>query len=226
MPLSPHIMYLHGLGSGPQSHKGVLVRDHFKALGCSVSLPSITVPNLEQLSPLEAIELVRDEVVARAGGPLVLVGSSFGAFVAIHAVSGMKPSRRGHLRRLVLLAPVFNPWDATSGLLTPERERAWREKGVAPVLDLESGKEVPVHYRFVEELRGLDSRLIELPVPTLIIHGIQDEVVPVSQSQSFAEGRPEVTLELVDDAHQLLKDPPKMLESIERFILSDGTDPD
>lgn len=225
MSSKPHIIYLHGLGSGPQSKKGILVHDHFTALGCSVSLPSITVPNLPRLSPIDAITSVREQVVARSGGPLVLMGSSFGAFVAVHALNGMTPGDRSHLRRMVLLAPVFNPWDATGGLLTPERERMWREKGVGPVLDLESGNEVPVHYRFVEELRGLDSRTLRLPVPTLIIHGIQDEVVPVSQSREFARGRPEVALELVEDSHQLLKDPPRMLESIERFILSDSTDP-
>ena len=225
MSSKPHIIYLHGLGSGPGSQKGVLVRDHFRALGCSVSLPSITVPNLERLSPLKAIQVVRDEIVARKGEPLVLMGSSFGAFIAIHSVDGMSPNDRVHIKRIVLLAPVFNPWDATSGLLTPERERVWRERGVAPVLDLESGREVPVHYRFVQELKGLDSKDLKLPVPTLILHGNQDEVVPVAQSKDFAGKRPGIVLELVDDAHQLLKDPQKMLESIERFILSDSTDP-
>jgi alpha-beta hydrolase superfamily lysophospholipase len=225
MTLKPHIIYLHGLGSGPRSQKGVLVRDHFSALGCSVSLPSITVPNLERLSPLDAIKLVQSEIAARGASPLVVMGSSFGAFVAVHAVNGMGAGERGHLRRMVLLAPVFNPWDASSGLLTPERERVWRERGVAPVLDLESGQEVPVHYRFVEELRAFDSTSLVMPVPTLIIHGTRDEVVPVSQSKEFAAGRPDVALELVDDSHQLLKAPEKMLESIERFILSDSTTP-
>ena len=218
-----HIIYLHGLGSGPRSQKGVLVRDHFKALGCSVSLPSITVPTLERLSPLGAIQVVQDEIAARADTPTVLVGSSFGAFVAVHAVTKMNSSVRTHLERMVLLAPVFDPWDPRSGLLTPERERIWRESGVAPVLDLESGREVPVHYRFVEELRGLDARKLQLPVPTLIIHGTQDEVVPVSQSEEFASQRPEVVLELFEDSHQLLRDPGKMLNSMERFILSDST---
>jgi alpha-beta hydrolase superfamily lysophospholipase len=223
MHSKPHIIYLHGLGSGPRSQKGILVRDHFKALGCSVSLPSITVPNLERLSPLAAIKVVQDEIAARADEPVVLVGSSFGAFVAIHAVAGMSPGERTHLQRIALLAPVFDPWDPRSGLLTPERERLWRESGVAPVLDLESGRETPVHYGFVEELRALDARNLQLPVPTLIIHGIQDEVVPVSQSEDFASQRPEVVLELFEDTHQLLRDPGKMLNSMERFILSDST---
>jgi alpha-beta hydrolase superfamily lysophospholipase len=152
------------------------------------------------------------------------MGSSFGAFIALHAINSLAPDDRAHIVRVVLLAPALNPWDPRSGLLTPERERVWREVGSAPILDVETGNEVPVHYTFVEELRALDSRSVQLPIPTLIIHGTEDEVVPVSQSREFAASREGVILELVHDTHQLLKNPTKMLESIERFILSDSTD--
>jgi pimeloyl-ACP methyl ester carboxylesterase len=108
--------------------------------------------------------------------------------------------------------------------LTPERERLWRERGSAPVLNLESGVEVPVHYRFVEELRTFDSHLVAPTIPTLLIHGIDDEVVPVAQSREFAERHPGVALVVMPDGHQLLGNPQKMLSEIERFILSGSTD--
>jgi pimeloyl-ACP methyl ester carboxylesterase len=100
----------------------------------------------------------------------------------------------------------------------------WRERGSAPVLDLESGIEVPVHYRFVEELREFDSRAVRLDIPTLIVHGTDDEVVPSAQSRDFAESHPSVSLVLVQDTHQLLNEAPKILSVIERFILSGSTD--
>jgi pimeloyl-ACP methyl ester carboxylesterase len=169
-------------------------------------------------------ELVRKEVLRSEDRGLILMGSSFGAFLGLHAYRELSGPERAHIRALVLLAPALNPWDPASGLLTPERERAWRERGSAPVLNLETGYEVPVHYRFVEELRSLDSRIERLEVPTLIIHGLNDEVVPVTQSREFAESHPGTVLEVLDDTHQLLADPPKMLSLIERFILSGGTD--
>jgi pimeloyl-ACP methyl ester carboxylesterase len=61
-------------------------------------------------------------------------------------------------------------------------------------------------------------------VPTLLVHGVNDEVVPVAQSREFVAAHPGTVLELLDDTHQLLGDPPKMLNIIERFILSGGTD--
>lgn len=219
-----HITYLHGLGSGPRSKKGVLVQEYFTARGYTVSLPSISVPSLESLSPLQAIELVRQEIVSRRGQALVLMGSSFGAFVAVHALSRLSRAEQCHVQRVVLLAPVFDPFDPRSGLLTPEREQEWRKRGSAPVLNLETDKEVQVSYKFVEELRTIDSRTIKLPMPVFIMHGIEDEVVPVSQSELFASTRSGVTLELVHDTHQLLGDPQKMLESIQHFLLSGSTD--
>lgn len=224
MTHKPHIIYLHGLGSGPASQKGVLVREHFSPRGFTVSLPSVTVPSLEKLSPRAAVDLVKELVVQHRSPGLVLMGSSFGAFLALHSYNELSKDERAHVRALVLLAPALNPWDPASGLLTPEREQVWRKHGSAPVLNLETGVEIPVHYRFVEELRSFDSRTVTLEVPTLLVHGVNDEVVPVAQSREFVAAHPGTVLELLDDTHQLLGDPPKMLNIIERFILSGGTD--
>jgi alpha-beta hydrolase superfamily lysophospholipase len=205
----------------------MLMRDHFTPLGYTVSLPSVTVPSLERLSPRDAVTFVKGLVRERSQGhgapELVLVGSSFGAFLALHAYHELADSDRAHIRALVLLAPALDPWDPVSGLLTPDRERAWREQGTAPVLNLETGVEVPVHYRFVEELRGFDTRSVVLKLPTLIVHGVRDEVVPIAQSREFVAARPGIAFEEVDDTHQLLGDSEKMLSIVERFILSGST---
>jgi pimeloyl-ACP methyl ester carboxylesterase len=223
MSHKPHILYLHGLGSGPASQKGVLVREHFSPRGYTVSLPSVTVPNLEALSPRAAVDRVKELVAQHRDEGLILMGSSFGAFLALHAYHESSYDVRAHIQALVLLAPALNPWDSASGLLTPERERLWRERGSAPVVNLETGVEVPVHYRFVEELRLFDTKAVRLELPTLIVHGLNDEVVPVAQSKEFAALHPGVVLEVVPDSHQLLGEPSKMLNLIERFILSGST---
>jgi pimeloyl-ACP methyl ester carboxylesterase len=188
-----------------------------------VSLPSVTVPSLEELSPRRAVDLIKELVPKHRADGLILMGSSFGAFLALHAYHELLNDERAHIRSLVLLAPALNPWDPASALLTPARERIWRERGSAPVLDLETGVEIAVHYQFVEELRAFDSRGVRLELPTLIIHGLNDEVVPVAQSLEFVASRPGVVLELLNDSHQLLGEPSKMLSLIERFILSDST---
>ena len=48
-----------------------------------------------------------------------------------------------------------------------------------------------------------DAMRLYPPAPTVIIHGLRDEVVPASVSQGFALAHPEVQLLLVDDEHRL-----------------------
>jgi hypothetical protein len=214
------ILYLHGLGSGPRSRKAELIREHFTRRGFEVSLPSITLPSLSELSPRAAVLFVRDEVIARLDSSPVIIGSSFGAFVAMHALAGLSEDQRSRIGKLVLIAPVFDPWDEHGELLNAERQRLWEVRGALPILDLERGVEVPVHYRFVEELRTISSGSISYRVPTLIVHGRRDEVVPCAQSEEFARTRPWVRLELFDDDHLLLADPEALLKVVEGFILS------
>lgn len=214
------ILYLHGLGSGPRSRKAELIRAHFTRLGFEVSLPSITLPSLERLSPRAVLSFVREEVVSRLNGPFFLIGSSFGAFIATHALRELSAKQRDQVNGAVLIAPVFDPFDEHGGLLTGERQRVWREKGEFPLLDIEAGVERLVHYRFVEELRELVSEPIKYRVPTLVIHGTGDEVVPCRQSEAFAASRPWVETVFFNDDHQILRDPPGLLNAMEGFILS------
>lgn len=215
----PHILFLHGFGSGPGSQKGVLIRDYFSARGSTVSLPSISVPSLAELSPKASVRSVMEELRRLRGQEVVLGGSSFGAFVALHAYARLDSSDRAHVKALVLLAPLIDPWDSKGGLLTPERDAAWKAHGAMPVMDLEKGVEVGVHYRFVEELRSFDSFAVGVDIPTLVIHGRNDDVVPAAQSEAFAGRSPAVTLEMFDDGHQLLQDPERLVLRIEQFLL-------
>jgi pimeloyl-ACP methyl ester carboxylesterase len=43
-----------------------------------------------------------------------------------------------------------------------------------------------------------------LPVPVAILHGRQDEAVPLAESEAFALRHPQATLILLDDDHGLL----------------------
>ena len=48
-----------------------------------------------------------------------------------------------------------------------------------------------------------DAMRLYPPVPTVILHGLRDSVVPARVSEEFATTYPEVRLELVDDEHPL-----------------------
>lgn len=191
---------------------------HFAGLGLQVFCPSLAVPSFENLSPLAACELLANELSVESRQPLVVIASSFGAFLALHALQ--RAPREAAPPVLVLLAPVTDPWRGEHTLLTPKVEAQWRGQGSLPLTDLAKQQEVRVHYRFVEELYALGAcREIE-HVPTLIVHGRSDEVVSVEQSREYTAKCAGVTLVTVDDDHGLLAQPAELVELIERFVSS------
>jgi len=219
----PQIIYLHGLGSSPESAKARLVGDHFRSRGHTVHTPSLARPSLEKLSVRAVVSHVTSLVQQVATGhDLFVVGSSFGGFAAAHAYQVCSEETKSRIRGLVLLAPVLYPWHRTRGLLTPEVERQWREQGVYPITESATGKNVLVHYEFIEELRTYDSDAVTLGVPTLIMHGTKDVVVSHHQSVEFAARRPSVELILTPDDHQLLAEPVTLVRRIEGFINSNS----
>ena len=114
----PAIIYLHGLGSSPQSPKARLFAEHFTALGYEVVIPALSLPSLQHLSVRAAVEqtgLVLTEVTKRSA--VILIGSSFGGFVAVYALSCLSASVMRPVRGLVLLARCFTQNIRTSRLL-------------------------------------------------------------------------------------------------------------
>ncbi len=219
MPKPSHILYLHGLGGSPRSSKGVLIRERFLRHGLGSTLPDLNIPSLARLSPTAIVAHVQKTISSLRDHQIALVGSSFGAFVGLHALAGLSSEERSSVVAAAFLAPVFEPRDPRSALLRPESEAVWRREGTLPLLDLSSDQMVPVHYRFVEELAGFDSGAVDLDLPMLVVHGIRDTIVSVDQSRRFAEQNRSVRLETLDDDHRLLGDSERLLALVEDFLL-------
>ncbi len=219
MMLKPsRILYLHGLGGSPRSSKALLVANHFATRGIRTEIPDLAIPSLPDLSPRSIVEFVADEIARLGPAPLAVVGSSFGAFVAAQSLLRLPQESRHHVQSLVLLAPVIEPWDSGSKLLSPEVEERWRREGSMLVEDLERREQVPVHFRFVEELKEVANMDIVPVVPTLVVHGTRDETVSAAQSERFAKRNPGVELKLLDDDHRLLGQPVMLMSLVEGFI--------
>jgi len=215
----PQVIYLHGLGSSPGSAKAQLVSRWCGELEIPVEMPSLSIPSFEHLS-VDAVIARVTELVAQVEPerPLILAGSSFGGFSALHTFSRLVEAERAKVRGLFLMAPVFYPWHRTRGLVTPEVERVWREQGAFPLTESATGRDVPVHYQFIEELRTYVSDVVSLSVPTTIIHGTRDETVSHEQSIEFSSKQPVARLVLLEDDHQLVAHPERLRELFHEFI--------
>lgn len=198
-----HLFYLHGFASSPGSGKARYLADRFAELGQSLICPDLNQPDFSTLTITRMLDQVDRAIEARQPGPVALIGSSLGGFVALHAAARRagRLDLRHPIARLVLLAPAFDfgsPRDIRHGEVAE-----WKRTDRLDVFHHAYGRTIPVHYALHEDAQQYDAYVVDVAVPTLIFQGRGDTVVRPEAAERFAAGRPQVTLRLVDDDHQL-----------------------
>jgi pimeloyl-ACP methyl ester carboxylesterase len=194
--------YLHGFASGPGSRKGGRLAGAFRRHGGTFHLPDLNVPSFAELTyagmlrGVGALDAAHGD--AARPGRWGFVGSSMGGWVAARWAE-LHPDR---VARLLLLAPGFDLASRWRDLISPSQLEDWERTGWIEAKD-GAGKPTRLHWGFMEDAR----RQPPFPgpaCPTLVLHGRRDTVVPVAVSERWAEQRPNVELEVLDDDHDLL----------------------
>lgn len=142
------VYFAHGKESGPWGTKIRYLADIASALGWQVESPDYS----HTYDPHERVTQLL-ELNPQCSGPLVLVGSSMGAYVAAQACACLQPAA------LFLLAPAlyFEGWD--------------------------------------EEPQGC-------PTLTTVVHGWDDDIVPLDAAMRFASTR-KAALHILNSGHTL-----------------------
>jgi uncharacterized protein len=211
MTAGPRVLYLHGFASGPGSKKGTAVAAR---LG-GVDRLDLRVPSIERLSLAAMIATAR----AAIGGPrdrAVLIGSSLGGLCAARLAED-----DARVCMLVLLAPAFRFAERWRARLGPDGWTQWMDSGWLETHDHATGGTARIHADFAREAEVLDAAgggWPDVRVPTVILHGTRDEVVPIETSRRFAADRPHVRLIELDDDHELLATLPVILDVIEQVV--------
>jgi pimeloyl-ACP methyl ester carboxylesterase len=204
-------LYLHGFASGPGSKKGVAFAAHLAARGIALDRLDLRVPSFEHLRLSAMIEAAR----AAIGGPgdqAIVFGSSLGALTAARLAE-----RDPRVRALVLLAPAFQLARRWRESLGPDLD-AWRRTGWREVHDHTTGGLARVDYGFFEDAAAVDVGFPDVTVPTLVLHGMADDVIPIERSRDFAASRPNVRLVELPDGHELIASLPALLAESDRFL--------
>lgn len=190
------LVYLHGFASGPEGSKGSFCRSWAEAHGIPFHAPDLNLPTFETLTLSAQVSRV-EALVGGLAGPPVVVGSSLGGLV------GAALAQRGvPLAHLVLLAPAFG---FCRRRLVGPRWEGYRRRGNIPVFHHAEG----VWKRLGPDLLGdlprwRDDDQWTLTVPVTILHGRQDEAVPIHESEAFLGRHPQARLVVVEDDHGLL----------------------
>lgn len=202
------IVYLHGFASGPTSAKARLLLPPLVEAGFAVTAPDFNLGDFEHLTISRSLELLTRKLHQRT----ILVGSSLGGYVAALAAA-----RDERVKALVLMAPAFD---------FAQRMRArygaaidvWRRRGKTEVEHYALGGMRAIGFGLLEDAERHPPRP-PIRVPTYILHGRGDDVVPASTSEAVAALYPGlVELELSEDDHALATTAPRAADAIGRMI--------
>ncbi|MHB8254111.1 MAG: alpha/beta hydrolase [Acidiferrobacter sp.] len=217
-------IFLHGFRSNSRGQKAQALAAHAHARGYSwVRFDLAAHGSSEGYFPEQSLSgwLTDALCVARqyAPRPLILVGSSLGAWLAVLVARRASVPVAG----LVLLAPAFNFLQRRYENLPPVMQAQWRTQGYLEVPDLynDSAASYRLGYDLVEDARRHDvlSQPVTLPCPLVILHGAQDPLVPLTVSQEFLAhvGAPEHELLVFPEGdHRLNAAIPELLRAVDR----------
>ncbi len=147
---------------------------------------------------------------------IALFGSSFGGMAALLAASKLPD-----LNCLVLKSPVSDYLGKISAKEDKVDVEQWKKDGFI-WHETKRGK-LRLNYSFFEDAEKFSGfeAAEKINVPTLIVHGSWDKVVPVEQSKKTAFLIPNCRLEIVEGANHKYSNPEefeKMLKLVSEFV--------
>ena len=204
--------FLHGFASSALSRKGTYLARYFQDKGIELELPDLNRPSFEHLTytgALEAFDLFDSLDRSRKW---CLAGSSMGGYLAARWAE-LHPER---MHRLVLLCPGFNMHRRWPTLVGPDNMARWEAEG-SLMLPGPTGDLRPVGWQLVADALT-HPPVPEVPCPTLIIHGSQDEIVPIESSRRYAGARDHVELLELDDDHPFNACVAEIADAVDAFF--------
>ena len=205
-------IYLHGFASSPQSHKAQYLRRRFAEIDISLKVLDLNQEDFSHLTLTRQIEQTA-AIFASETNPVTIIGSSFGGLTAVWLAE-----KYCQVKRLILLAPAFGFPDCWIATLTPEQIKQWQQSGYLPVYHYGAEQELPLHYEFINDARNYSQSQLRRSLPTLIIHGLKDDVIPIAASRTYAQEHDRVQLIELDSGHGLNDVQTIIWQSIKQFL--------
>lgn len=200
-------LYLHGFASGSGSSKGVLLNKFFKEQlqNVELHLPDLNIPSFEKLSVTEIVKHLKNEMLNNTQ-QYRLIGSSLGGLIAATLASELRECSK--IQSLILLCPALDASNRWKAKMSDSDLTQWRLDGSRKYYHFGTKSDHELHYGFYEDLmKQVQYPLVDVPVT--IVHGINDDIVPINISRAYIEllqknGWNNELIEVSDD-HLLVK---------------------
>lgn len=206
-----NFIYLHGFASSPDSAKAVYLRKCFSNLQINLKVPDLNQGDFSHLTITRQIRQV-EALFPPLEVPVTLIGSSLGGLTA-----AWLGQRQLQVQRLVLLAPAFQFLHYWLSQMGEEKLQLAQIEQYLMVYHYREQRSLPLSYEFVTDAANYhDSELLR-PIPTLILHGQHDEVIPIQAARNFVAERPWVKLIELNSNHALGNVLPQIWDAIKDF---------
>jgi len=139
-----------------------------------------------------------NQILSEAEGPITLMGSSMGALL-----SAIAAQKNQQVEKLILLAPAFRFASRYIDRLEPAILRDWKNSGSISVFHYAYGEQRELGYQIVEDARKYEDVDFSRQIPTLVLHGLDDESVPYSLSIDYMRQNKKAQLVLLNTNHQM-----------------------
>lgn len=180
--------------------------------------------NFEEITTSEAVDDVRNAIKFLKKSEYTkigLVGSSFGGLASI-----LTASQSDDLYLLALKSPVSDYKSMAHTRHSEQEINDWKTKGY---IDLDSVNEERrrLNYSFYEDAEKVDAyeEARKIKIPTLIVHGDEDETVPIEQSIKTARLIENCRLEIIRGCDHVYSNPEhfeKLLNLVSGFIVENS----
>ncbi|MCC3407602.1 MAG: prolyl oligopeptidase family serine peptidase [Microcoleus sp. PH2017_10_PVI_O_A] len=215
-------IYLHGFASSPDSTKAKYFRDRFYSLGIDLKTPDLNQKDFSRLTLTRQLDQIETEFLQTSSsksvenvkklGEVTIIGSSFGGLTAAWLAQ-----RQLSVKQIVLLAPAFQFLSHWLPQLGQQQLEKWQSEQYLPVYHYGEQRYLPLNYQFVTDMAPYPEEKLMRSVPTLILHGKHDTIVPIQASRSFSDNRPWVKLIELEDDHSLGNVLAEIWEAMQNF---------
>jgi uncharacterized protein len=205
-------IYLHGFASSPQSYKSQYLSDRFREAQINLQIPDLNQNDFSHLTLSRQIEQVK-ALFPSDREPVAIIGSSFGGLTAAWLAE-----KYSQVECLILLAPAFNFVNYWSSQLGEAALEQWRKSGYLSVYHYGEKRSLSLDYQFVVDFERYPELELQKSIPTLILHGINDDVIPIQSSRDYASQRSWVKLIELDSDHSLGDVMPEIWDGIKKFL--------
>ena len=203
------MLYLHGFASGPGSRKAQYFQQRFAALGVSLQVPALDEGDFSRLTLSRQRRFI--EQLCAQQRPKVIIGSSMGGYLAALYAS------EHPVEALILLAPAVDFATRWRERLGASQLSEWQRQGTMETFHHGLKRNTLIRYDLMADASAHEPWPL-VSAPTLVFHGVHDDVVPQAKVEHWVSLNPTARLRLVDAGHEFLECLALVFDESESFL--------